>query len=68
MTPEIPLSLIDTWKSRVMAAVRVRDPGDADRIAERCAEAEWSGNRYTSVWHEAAGFYGTKCHCHRCAN
>lgn len=63
---EIQPSLIAVWKSRVSGAVRVKRPEDADRIAENCAALEHSGDRYVSVWHETAAFYGTPCHCRRC--
>lgn len=62
---EIQPSAIEAWKSRVLTSVRVRQPADAERIAELCAMAEYSGKR-TSVWHEAAAFYGTTCHCRAC--
>lgn len=64
---EIAPSMIEVWKGRVLTSVRVKQPEDAERIAELCAMAEWFGHP-TSVWHEAAGFYGTQCHCRRCAN
>lgn len=65
---EIPPSMIDVWKGRVQSSVRVKRPEDVERIAELCALAEWSGDRYANVWHEAAGFYGSSCHCRRCAS
>lgn len=54
------------WKRRVQEAVRVKQPEDADRIAENCAVAEWFGDYYPAVLHEAAKFYGTECHCYEC--
>jgi hypothetical protein len=63
---EVPFSLKETWKQRVVCGVRLLRSEDADRIAELCAEREWSGYRYTNVWHEAAAFYGTKCQCGQC--
>lgn len=62
----IPASLIEAWKQRVLSGVRVRNPGDADLIARRCAEAEWRGDRHVAVWHEAAAFYDRPCHCWNC--
>ena len=63
---EIPKSLIDQWMYRVLSSVRTVEPGDAERIALQCANAAWSGDKYVSVWHETAAYYGTRCHCRRC--
>lgn len=66
MRDEILSSTIDLWRQRVSATVRVRDPGDVEKIACLCAEAEHFGEKYFSVWHMSAKFYGTECHCRVC--
>ena len=63
---EISPSVLEQWHQRVAVAVRVRQPSDIERIAEECAVAEWLGDRPFSVWHMAAQFYGTQCHCRAC--
>lgn len=63
---EVPQSQIDAWMYRVLSSVRTVQPGDAERIARQCALAEWCGDKYVSVWHETAAYYGTTCHCRRC--
>jgi hypothetical protein len=67
LVDEITESAFKIWHHRVLSGVRVKRPEDAERIAQACAEAEQAGDRYVSVWHEAASFYGTECHCRRCA-
>jgi len=63
---EIQLSVFDRWHHLVRSSVRTRTPEDAEEIAWRCAEAEHRGDRFTCTWHEAAAYYGTKCHCRSC--
>jgi hypothetical protein len=63
---EITPSALAAWRHRVLCSVRVQDQSHVDRIAEACASRELCGDRYVNVWHEAALFYGTKCHCCQC--
>ena len=63
---QIAPSALRAWEQRVAGAVQVRQPSDVQRIAEACATAEFYGERFVNVWHEAARFYGTKCHCRQC--
>lgn len=54
------------WTDLVRVGVRLRDSFDADEIGRLCFEADQSGDN-PAVWHMAAKFYGTPCHCAKCA-
>lgn len=56
---------IEYWQKLVSSTVHLKSPDDAAAIAKACHAADNAGIQ-TSVWHEAAKFYGTKCNCRKC--
>lgn len=54
------------WRALVEANVKLRRLEDADAIAARCHLGRLYGSLNFSVWHQAAGFYGTECQCAPC--
>jgi hypothetical protein len=56
---------IEQWADIVGGAVRLTDPDDAWQIAILCFDAE-RANLICNVWHNAAIFYNTPCHCAVC--
>lgn len=55
----------EQWADLARCVVRLADPADAPKIGLLCFEAERDG-RNPAVWHNAAKFYGTRCHCAPC--